>query len=221
MENKSRHSEQGGITVLTVLGLLVVGTVLAFSMSKASLRELSISGTIWQGVRASEASEAGLDWFLLWANKENRGVALLAEDPTNDRYRMVQALGELNTLGYWQNSEYLLDKTKLWDRAVQVESKEETEDSDMVFNNTGADFKQSTTGNQTIQSFDLIWRYLGESGVKTMSSGTGKPAGIGGPRSGRDNNLYQLVSIGKASVPLGSDYMRYRAQREMFVTMVP
>lgn len=208
------HSQRGGITVLTVLGLIVVATVLAFSLSRNAIRELSTSGTVWQGLRASEASEAGLDWFLLWSNKDN------TTEPTSltrGRETLHDAFRKLSAPGTWNNStinSYLLDKNKLWDRAVLLPSPSEASvsSSDMVF----------TSGSGTIQSFDLVWRYLGESDIKTMSSGNTKPS-PNAPKTGRELNLFQVISTGKASVPLGADsgFMRYQANREMYTTLVP
>lgn len=211
------HPECGGVTILTVLGLLVLATVLGFGLARGTIRELAITGTIWQSAKASEASEAGLDWFLLWSNKENRTSATGAK-----RDVLVTALQNLNTDGAWQENPYIYDSSistpaDRWDRAAKVVSTE-TETNDMVFANTGTDFKQKTTIRQ---SFDIMFRYLGDPGVPSMSSGTGSPAGTATPRTGRDFNLYQVRSTGKASIDTGNGFMRYLANREMFVTAAP
>lgn len=211
------HPEQGGVTILTVLGLLVLATVLGFGLARGTIRELAITGNVWQGAKASEASEAGLDWFLIWTNKQNWTAAT-----SNKRDVLVTALQNLNLDGSWQSNPYIYDDSisdpaQRWDRAAKVTSTE-TDTSDMVFANTGTDFKQATTIQQ---SFDIMFRYLGDPGVPSMSSGTGRPAGTATPRTGRDFNLYQVQSTGKASIDTGSGFMRYLARREMFVTAAP
>lgn len=214
------RSEQGGITILTVLGLLVLLTVLVLSLGKNSLRELAVTGTVWQAAKASEASEAGLDWFMLWTNKENLGSAT-----SRDRQRLVAAFQELNTTGTWQTSTYLLNSANTWDRAAIIRSTEQSAASDMVLSNTGADYLQAATGNVTVQSFDIMFRYLGDPSVGIVSGaagGSGNTAGRTTGRTGRTSNLYQVQSRGKASVPTGgSSYIRYMTNREMYMAVAP
>jgi Tfp pilus assembly protein PilX len=222
VENPPRNREQGGIAILTVLMLLVLATVVAFAMGRVTIRELAVSGTTWQGAKASEAAEAGLDWFILWSNPDNQNLA--AE---RHRQNLVEALTRLNAQSTWSDpsiNTYLLDSGKTWDRAVRIPSSETDTDSDMVFANSGTGFRQSsaTTGNSVVQSFELTLRYLGTPLINTVSSGTGSTTGVGSGKTGRQLNLYQLQSTGRASVPIGgSDYMRFLAHREMFVTVVP
>lgn len=215
-----RRSEQGGVTILTVLGLLVLLTVLVFSLGKNSIRELAITGTVWQAAKASEASEAGLDWFMLWTNKENLGSAT-----SRDREKLVAAFQELNTTGTWQTSTYLLNSANTWDRAAIIRSTEQSPASDMVLSNTGVDYLQASTGNVTVQSFDIMFRYLGDPSVGTISGaagGSGNTAGRTTGRTGRTSNLYQVQSRGKASVPTGvSSYIRYMTNREMYLAVAP
>ena len=211
----SRHSEQGGITILTTLGLLVLLTVLAFSLGKNSLRELTNTGTVWQAAKASEASEAGLDWFILWSNRANTGSATSASRET-----LVAAFNALNTGTTWSNSTinpYLLSSANPWDRAASLTSTPATTGSDMVFANSGTGNLQS---GAVVQSFDLMFRYLGNPLVNTISSGLGSPAGPG-TGTGRQAVIYQLQSTGKASIPTGGSFMNYRATREMYLTLVP
>lgn len=220
----SRRSQQGGITILTTLGLLVLLTVLVFSLGKSSIRELTVTGTVWQATKASEAAEAGLDWFLLWSNKDN-----LASATSRDRDRLVAAFQQLNTTGSWQTSSYLMNPrtpaSDTWDRAAIIRSTEQSADSDMVLSNAGAQFLQASTGNATVQSFDIIFRYLGSPMVGAVSGaagGSGNTAGQTTGRTGRTYNLYQVQSRGKASVPTGStSYIRYMTTRELYLTATP
>jgi len=203
---------------LTVFGLLVLATVLAFGLSKNALRELAVTGTVWQAAKASEAAEAGTDWFMLWSNKDN-----WANATGNKRDTLVQALQQLNATDTWRTSTYLLDQSitstaDRWDRAVQVTSSETDTDSDMVFANSGTGYKQST---QVKQSFDLMFRYLGHPLESTVSSTAGNPSGGTTAAKGTSLNLYQLQSTGKASVDTGGSYMRYQARREVYSTVAP
>ncbi|HJW72677.1 MAG TPA: hypothetical protein VJ486_07440 [Geothrix sp.] len=219
-----RRSEQGGITILTTLGLLVLLTVMVLSLSRSSIRELAVTGTVWQAAKASEAAEAGLDWYILWASSENHAVAAGYR-----RDDLVSALQQLNGGGAsWQNNTYH-DPTGLpgtWDRSATVTSNPYDTNSDMVFANSGTGFGQSsaTTGNTVVQSFDVFFRFLGSPVTPTMSSGAGNVvgAGSGGTGTGRALVLYQVVATGKASVPLGgNNYMNYKATREMYLTAAP
>lgn len=216
-----RRSELGGITILTTLGLLVLLTVMIFSLGKNSLRELTVTGTTWQAAKASEAAEAGLDWFVLWANPDNASSATAFK-----RDQFLSALQQLNAGGgAWMNNSYHQPAaTKDWDRSAVLESQPTETTSDMVFANSGTGFSQSssTTGNQVVQSFDVFFRYLGTPLVPTVSSGAGSPAGPGSGQTGRALILYQVQATGKASIPIGSAaYMTYRAHRESYVTATP
>jgi hypothetical protein len=215
-----RPSEQGGITILTVLGLLVLLTVMVFSLGKSSIRELTVSGTVWQAAKASEAAEAGLDWFVLWTNRDNQGSAT-----ARDRDKLSTAFQQINISGSWLSSPYLLNPSTTWDRALMLRSTEQSADSDMVLSNTGVDYLQASTGNTTVQSFDLMCRYLGAPFTTEISGtvgGTGNTAGQTTQAKGLSSNLYQVQSRGKASVPTGGNsYIRYMTNREMFVTIVP
>lgn len=211
-----RRSEQGGVTILTTLGLLVLLTVMVFSLGKSSLRELAVTGTVWQAAKASEAAEAGLDWFILWSNTNN-----FASATSSDRDTLVSALKALNAGTTWSDptiNSHLLNSANTWDRADSLISTPSATTSDMVFANTGAGNLQ---GGSVVQSFDLMFRFLGTPLVNTVSSGLGNPAGLG-PGTGRQTVLYQLQSTGKASIPIGgTSYMNYRATREMYLTLVP
>ena len=216
-----RRSEQGGVTILTVLGLLVLLTVLSFNLGKNSLRELTSTGTVWQATKAAEAAEAGLDWFLLWTNKENWGSAT-----GRDRDTLVTAFQQLNTTGSWQTATNLSASFTPGDRNILIRSTELTPTSDMVLSNADSNFYlQAATGNVTVQSFDIAFRYLGDPGVAVISGaagGSGNTAGSTTGRTGRNSNLYQVVSRGKAGVPIGSgSFIRYTTIREMYMTATP
>lgn len=218
MRHRRQSSERGGIAILTVFGLLVLATVVAFGLSKTALREMAVTGTVWQAAKASEAAEAGSDWFLIWANKTNWPNAT-----SRQRDTLVQALQQLNTLGTWRASTYLVDQSltdisQRWDRAVQVTSAESDPDSDMVFPNSGIGYKQATAVKQ---SFDVMFRYLGEPMTSNVSSSFGNPSGGTASKKGTALNVYQVQTTGKASVDTGGSFMRYQARREVYVTVAP
>lgn len=212
------------MTILATLALLILVTILTFALGRNALTEVASSGTVWQSARASEAAEAGLDWYLLWTNPENAAAAT-----DRDRQRLVEAFRQLNTLGAWQSSPYLLNPGWVdsagvaWDRAILVGSTEGSSASDMVLTRSGTGFLQ--TGLATVQSFDVTVRYLGKSDVAEVSAaqgGTGSTAGGATQQTGLASSLYQVQGIGKASVPTGlNTYVRFSATREMFVTVAP
>lgn len=217
--SRYRQRQKGGIAILTVFGLLVLATVVGFGLSKNALRELSTTGTVWQAAKASEAAEAGTDWFMLWSNKDNWGPAA----GSNKRDVLVQAIQQLNAADSWRTSTYLYDQTitttsERWDRAIKVASSETDTNSDMVFANSGTGYKQTTP---VTQSFDLVVRYLGQPLDNTVSSTSGNPSGGTTAKKGTSLNLYQVQSTGKASVDIGGSYMRYQARREVYSTVAP
>lgn len=210
-----RHAERGGITILTVLALLALVTVFAFSLGKGAIRELVNSGTVWQSAKASEAADAGLEWYLMWANTGNASLATAYR-----RNDLLAAITQLNLPGDWQTNPYHADATTAtWDRSATLTSAEGDTNTDLVFDTTGAGYLQSKT--QVKQSFDLFFRYLGSPTVRNPSSGSDNAAGQGGA-TGRSPILYQVLSTGKASVPNGTGgYMRYQSTREMYLVAMP
>ncbi|HWQ09119.1 MAG TPA: hypothetical protein VN436_08430 [Holophaga sp.] len=206
-----RTSEQGGVTILTVLALLVLATVMAFALGRNSLREIVLSGTATQAEKATEASEAGLDWFVLWANKANWSIAT--------DYKRNTFVNEFQTLvsSSWEGRTYPLSAaSKSTDRASRITSSETDTNTDMVFTNSGTDYVQSsaTTGNQAIQSFDLLFRCLGPNALTQTTSSV----------SAVGSNLYlvQVQSTGKSSTPSATGgYTQFNAVREMMVNALP
>jgi hypothetical protein len=46
--------------------LLALLSVMAFGFSRTALREVGISGNVYQAGKADAAADAGLDWFMAW-----------------------------------------------------------------------------------------------------------------------------------------------------------
>ncbi len=65
------HKEAGGITILVVLSLLVLLTVAAIGMSRNSLREIMVAGTVRQGAEVVNTADAGLEWAMFWMYPPN------------------------------------------------------------------------------------------------------------------------------------------------------
>ena len=68
----ARPGEQGGIVILVALMLLVLLSVAAFSLSRTVIREIGVSGNVFQAGKADAASDAGLDWFMAWEAETQR-----------------------------------------------------------------------------------------------------------------------------------------------------
>lgn len=71
-----RTSEQGGITILVVLMMLVLLTVSAIGMSRNSMRDIMVAATARQGAMARNQADTGLDWSVYWlapANLDTNG----------------------------------------------------------------------------------------------------------------------------------------------------
>lgn len=68
---RTTHKQQGGITILVALMLLVLLTIAALGMSKNSFREVIISGTARQGSMVRNTADAGIEWSLYWLDIGN------------------------------------------------------------------------------------------------------------------------------------------------------
>ena len=66
-----KASQQGGITILVVLMLLVLLTVTAFGLSRNAIRENIISGTARQGMVVRNIADAGLELAVFWLDDAN------------------------------------------------------------------------------------------------------------------------------------------------------
>jgi hypothetical protein len=84
---RSRHSaQQGGVTILVALLLLVFLTVVAAGMTRNSFREIITSGTARQAAMARNVADSGVEWSLLWLvpanvpNSDQKSAAFMAGD---------------------------------------------------------------------------------------------------------------------------------------------
>ena len=61
-----RRGEQGGITTLVALSLLVLLTIAAVGMSRNSFQEVIISASTRQGSMARNVADSGIEFGILW-----------------------------------------------------------------------------------------------------------------------------------------------------------
>lgn len=194
----ARRSETGGVTIIVALVLVSVMGAAVFGLSRSSLRELAISGSVAQGTKADKAADSGMDWFMTWAHPDNvsafAGVAG-AEGALAQSLIWIKRTDWLNysyaSLG--ANRSGLAD----WDRAVKLSSDSiaghmvfDTSQTAVVGQNTG-------TGNAIVQKFDIELRFLGQ----RSTGGAGDPSGGTDPKAkGTMDLLWQVTSSGRADV---------------------
>ena len=228
---QGRHGEQGGLTIVVALVLVVLMSLAAFGMSRNAIRQLASSGNILQGGKADEASNAGLDWFVVWSAADNQNAAIGTDNETSANWKLQRAIGDMtlyispypDTNSAYQHlkDDGLLassDSTRTWDVAAAVTSDEsQATSSDLVFDNGASTVLQAknNTGNPVVQSFDLSTiRYLGTDRASlSTQSNTGVTIG---------HLYFQVQSLGKAAVPIGNgSYLRYQQRREMIAWAPP
>lgn len=226
------NPQRGGITIIVALVLIMLMSLAAFSLSRNSLRELATSGSILQGGKATEAANAGLDWYVIWSQPDNAQAALAGSGSTGNQ-NLAKAMKDLTTNGAnWYgalSSDGLLASTssaRTWDMAAAITSNEsQTATSDMVFDNTAAGVvKQAgnNNGNPVVQRFDLLVRYLGVVQSSISSTGNAASGGTAAGSSSPGERYYQVVSTGNAAIPIGNgSYLRYQQRREMITSAPP
>jgi Tfp pilus assembly protein PilX len=74
------NSQAGGVTILVALMLLVLLTVSAVAMSRNSLREVIISGTVRQGAEVRNVADTGLEWSCYWLTPDVAGLTKATPD---------------------------------------------------------------------------------------------------------------------------------------------
>jgi Tfp pilus assembly protein PilX len=68
----SRHRRQeGGITIMVALAMLVFITLVAVGLSRNSFREVVISGSARQASMARNAADSGIEWAVYWMTAAN------------------------------------------------------------------------------------------------------------------------------------------------------
>lgn len=218
------QSQQGGMTIIMALGLLVVMSLAAFNLSRNAIRELSTTGHTIQGNKAAEASDAGLDWFIVWASPFNSASAFASTAVGN--LALAKAMNDIqdpNWYGALSADGLLANASRTWDKAALITSQEsQIASNDMVFDNTNtAAVLQATNsgGNPVVQRFNLQIRFLG-SYTPLLTSPGGLAAGGTNPlAAATQDNFWQVISTGYAAVPAGASYIRYQQRRELIGSM--
>ncbi len=222
----ARPGERGGMTIVMALVLLAVMSLAAFSLSRNAIRELSTSGHLIQGDKASEASEAGLDWFVVWSYPDNMTVAMANQTNAPGNYKLALAMNDIKSPNWstaLSNDGLLANPSRTWDMAALVSSQEtQTATNDMAFDNTNkaAVLQASNSGGSpVVQRFDLQVRFLGFQPT-FLTGGSGNASGGTTPGSLSSQELaWQIVSTGYAAVPIGGgNYLRYQQRREYIGT---
>jgi Tfp pilus assembly protein PilX len=200
--------QRGGITILVALILLGVMSLAAFAMAKNSLREISVTGNVWQATKAAEAADAGLDWFVVWTHPANADAATTAQ-----RKALLAGMRSI------EDETDVPPADKPWDRSITLASADGDVSDDFVFDNARAQVSQSASaGNATTQAFDLTVRYLGEEPAALTTGTTVFDGGKGGKKPARDLK-WQATGDGRASINAGAGMnLRYRAVRELVTT---
>jgi len=192
------------------LTLVLVMGAAAFGLSRSSLREMGIAGTVVQGTKADKAADAGLDWFITWSHPEN---VIVNQGTTTAQGILAQTLVLLKRTD-WSTYTYpdgvtVNAATRPWDRAATITSPLDDSTNDMVFDTTGSAVRQSSaSGNAVVQKFDLEIRFLGEQG----GGGAGDPSGGTDPSAKASQDLlWQVTSRGSANIPeAGISFMQTR-----------
>ena len=194
-----RKRQAGGVTIIVALVLVTVMGAGVFGLARSSLRELAISGSVSQGVKADKAADSGMDWFITWAHPDN--IAANAGNATAEG-ALATTLTSLKRTDWTDSSYYPTGVTlayNTWDRAVTINSDGVAGGtSGMVFDTGGPAVSQNSSGGNTlIQRFDLELRFLGQ----RNTSGSGDASGGTDPKAkGSMDLLWQVTSHGRATV---------------------
>ncbi len=89
----THHSQEGGITILVALMLLVLLTVAALGMSRNSLRQIVIASTVRQGAEVMNTADAGLEWTMFWMYPPNANLG----SPSASANPLITILRKLQT----------------------------------------------------------------------------------------------------------------------------
>jgi len=101
---RESSSEQGGITIIVALMLLVLLTIAAISMSRNSFREIVISGTTRQGAMVRNIADSGIEFGILWMQPTT-----LRQAPSNSSASQLQSLATSLQAGQLYGIAYNLD----------------------------------------------------------------------------------------------------------------
>jgi Tfp pilus assembly protein PilX len=101
-----RRGEQGGITIMVSLMLLVLLTIAAVGMSRNSFREILIAASTRQGTLARNVADSGIEYGILWMQPS---TALAASSGSSAE--QLQSLSSYLLAGQYYGKAYNLDRT--------------------------------------------------------------------------------------------------------------
>ena len=200
----SRPYERGGIVILVCLMLLVLLSVAVFGLSRTVIREVGISGNVFQSGRADAAADAGLDWFMAWEQDAQNGNAT----PTSAAAAKLLTDAVANT---YSNSLDLATASSTLNWSANVSTPD-----GMVLQATGE-------GGAVTQSFNLQLICLGKDDGAQVGAGEtsrGNPSGGTNVRTGIESlYAWEAVSTGQALLP--GDVWRFQSTRAAKVVIRP
>lgn len=204
------NKEQGGITILLALSLVVLMGAMAFTINREVLRELSITGNESVGRKASEAANSGVDWGITWAYSNGSSADQLAiraaflalvDAVDQEGARVVGVDASPNVKGTGNTSPVGYHRIYMYHDATST---------DLLHSKTG--YTQDTVVQQ---AFDLEIRYLGS--VPLASGGaitTSKDQ-----QAGNKRYYFLFRSLGRADI--GSTGQSFIAQRDAITEYIP
>lgn len=95
--------EQGGVTIMVALFLLVLLTISAMAMSKNALREVIISGTTRQGADVRNIADTGLEWSMCWMTESGRPAPAAGSDADALRQLVIPLAADATRQGLPQS----------------------------------------------------------------------------------------------------------------------
>lgn len=200
-----RDPQAGGIAIVVALILLGVMGAAAFSLSRNTIRELAISGTVIQGTKAESAADAGLDWFMLWAHPDN--VTANAGSPTSLGHALLAYKMKDTLLGNY-NAPFTI--------SGNVANAEDTSSADDMTFGIGGISQGTAYGNKSLQAFDIRVTFLGDTSVNLTGGGGGASGGTTPQTQGYKELLWQVRSTGRVAIP--GTGIQYQAVREVIAT---
>jgi len=167
LSRNTRSSQDGAITILVALMLLVLLTIASLGMSRNSMREIVSSGFARQGAMARNTADSGIHWSIHWM----------------DYFNAPSATGEAQTLNA-RKQQLLLDDT------LAGVAKDVITGADYVPGGTVESGFSLPSPTGTTQGFTLGITRMGKMPMLDSSQGTGagdfKPAAGGVNRTAPD-----------------------------------
>lgn len=206
----TRIKEQGGITILVALSLVVVMGAMAFTLNREVLRELTITGNESVGRKASEAATSGIDWTITWAY--SNGTSTDQAAIRNAFLTLVDSIDrvELREVGVDATPSVRGTKNTSPTGYQRIYLYHDTSSSDLLLPKTG--YTQDTVVQQ---AFDLEIRYLGSVPVST----SGAITQLKDQQAANKRYYFLIRSMGRADIQ--GTGQAFVAQRDAIAEYIP